>query len=101
RPPHPPSPPFPYTPLFRSHLDLVEHVTARGLPVHDDPANRDPRHLRSWVRTVLLPLVSARLGEGARADLARAGRADTSGSSTVRSEEHTSELQSLAYLVCR
>ena len=61
--------------LAFTHLDLVEHVTARGLPVHDDPANRDPRHLRSWVRTVLLPLVSARLGEGARADLARAGRA--------------------------
>src|SRR5204863_530849 len=61
--------------LAFTHLDLVEHVTARGLPVHHDPANRDPRHLRSWVRTVLLPLVSARLGEGARADLARAGRA--------------------------
>src|SRR5207248_3023261 len=35
--------------------DLVEHVAARGLAVHDDPANRDPKHLRSWVRTVLLP----------------------------------------------
>src|SRR5256886_11016932 len=61
--------------LAFTHLDLVEHVTARGLSVHHDPANRDPRHLRSWVRTVLLRLVSARLGEGARADLARAGRA--------------------------
>jgi tRNA(Ile)-lysidine synthase len=55
--------------------DLVAYIAARGLPVHDDPANRDPRHLRSWVRTVLLPLVSARLGAGARDDLARAGRA--------------------------
>jgi tRNA(Ile)-lysidine synthase len=61
--------------LAFTHHDLVEHVAARGLPVHDDPANRDPRHLRSWVRTVLLPLVSARLGAGARDDLARAGRA--------------------------
>jgi len=61
--------------LAFTHLDLVEHVTARGLPVHHDPANHDPRHLRSWVRTVLLPLVSARLGAGARGDLARAGRA--------------------------
>ena len=61
--------------LAFTHLDLVEHVTARGLPVHHDPANHDPRHLRSWVRTVLLPLVSARLGAGARDDLARAGRA--------------------------
>src|SRR5213082_2855751 len=61
--------------LAFTHLDLVEHVTARGLPVHDDPANRDPRHLRSWVRTVLLPLVSERIGAGAREDVARAGRA--------------------------
>jgi tRNA(Ile)-lysidine synthase len=61
--------------LAFTHRDLVEHVAARGLPVHHDPANRDPRHLRSWVRTVLLPLVSARLGAGARDDLARAGRA--------------------------
>src|SRR5205807_372263 len=52
-----------------------EHVAARGLAVHDDPANRDPKHLRSWVRTVLLPLVSARLGARVRDDLARAGRA--------------------------
>ena len=61
--------------LAFTHHDLVEHVAARALPVHHDPANRDPRHLRSWVRTVLLPLVSARLGAGARDDLARAGRA--------------------------
>src|SRR6266704_5889843 len=54
---------------------LVAHVTELGLPIHDDPANRDPRHLRSWVRTVLLPLVSERLGAGALEDVARAGRA--------------------------
>ena len=57
------------------HYDLVQHAAARGLAVHDDPANRDPRHLRSWVRTVLLPTVSARLGAGALDDVARAGRA--------------------------
>ena len=55
--------------------DLVDYVAERGLPVHDDPANRDPRHLRSWIRTVLLPLVSERLGAGAHEDVARAGRA--------------------------
>jgi len=55
--------------------DLAEYVAARGLPVHDDPANRDPKHLRSWVRTVLLPVVYARLGARARDDVARAGRA--------------------------
>ena len=54
---------------------LVAHVTEVGLPVHDDPANRDPRHLRSWVRTVLLPLVGERLGARVGHDVLRAGRA--------------------------
>jgi len=58
-----------------THDELVAYIAARGLAAHDDPANRDPRHLRSWVRTVLLPLVCARLGARARADVARAGRA--------------------------
>jgi tRNA(Ile)-lysidine synthase len=53
---------------------LAEHVAALGLPIHDDPANRDPRHLRSWVRTILLPLVAERLGARAGDDVLRAGR---------------------------
>ncbi len=55
--------------------ELVAHVTSRGLPVHHDPANQDPKHLRSWIRTVLLPLVEARLGPRLRDELLRAGRA--------------------------
>src|SRR5205809_7037689 len=54
---------------------LVAHVAELGLPVHDDPANRDPRHLRSWVRGVLLPAVAERLGARASDDVLRAGRA--------------------------
>ncbi len=54
--------------------ELVEHATARGLPVHDDPANRDPRHLRSWVRATLLPLLGERLGSTLRGDLLALGR---------------------------
>src|SRR5207247_9080246 len=54
---------------------LGAHVTELGLPIHDDPANRDPRHLRSWVRTVLLPLVGERLGARVGHDVLRAGRA--------------------------
>ena len=49
--------------------ELAAHVTARGLPSDDDPANRDPRHLRSWIRSVLLPLLGARLGVRLGADL--------------------------------
>ncbi len=54
--------------------ELAEHAAARGLPVHDDPANRDPRHLRSWVRATLLPLLAERLGPRVADDLRRLGR---------------------------
>ena len=55
--------------------ELAAHAAVRGLPVYDDPANRDPRHLRSWVRTVLLPLLAERLGTRVGSDLRRTGRA--------------------------
>jgi len=54
--------------------ELLAYVTERGLPVYDDPANRDPRHLRSWVRTMLLPLLNERLGPRLRSDLLAQGR---------------------------
>src|SRR5207247_910383 len=38
-----------------SKAELARHAATRGLASHDDPANADPRHLRSWVRTTLLP----------------------------------------------
>src|SRR2546423_11845090 len=62
---------FPYTTLFRSRLVLVLLLPAALLL-----GGLAPEILRLW------------LG----ADFAAAG---------ARSEEHTSELQSLAYLVCR
>ena len=57
-----------------SRNELASYVTARGLAVHDDPANRDPRHLRSWLRTTLLPLLAARLGPDVQRELLRVGR---------------------------
>src|SRR6266699_3594377 len=63
-------------PLLRfAKARLVAHVAELGLAVHEDPANHDPRHLRSWVRTALLPLVAERLGARAGEDVLRAGRA--------------------------
>src|SRR6266566_9886969 len=62
-------PPLPFT-----RGELLAHVTERGLPVYDDPANRDPRHLRSWVRTTLLPLLNERLGARLRRDVLAQGR---------------------------
>src|SRR5205823_11489811 len=86
-PPPPSSTLFPYTTLFRSD---VRHTLPR------------------WP-------VPRRVGSGRRAAVARCGlgewlggprcpplvRAPYEWRTTWRSEEHTSELQSLAYLVCR
>src|SRR3712207_6897124 len=65
---------FPYTTLFRSH-------------------GRDTRHVRGADR--LRPQVSGSYSGGGRALGRHAGQ------SRMRSEEHTSELQSRQYLVCR
>jgi len=54
--------------------DLAAYAAARDLPVHDDPANRDPRHARSWLRTVLVPQLAARFGETVGRDVLRLGR---------------------------
>ena len=58
-----------------SRAELAAYVAERGLGFHDDPANRDPRHLRSWLRVTLLPQLATRLGSNLRADLLRLGRA--------------------------
>jgi len=54
--------------------ELQGYATERGLPLYDDPANRDPRHLRSWVRATLLPLLNERLGARLRRDVLAQGR---------------------------
>lgn len=61
--------------LVFTHAELVDHVRARGLAYHEDPANADPRHLRSWLRRDLLPLLEGRLGNQLRGDLLRLGKA--------------------------
>src|SRR2546425_8740343 len=68
---------FPYTTLFRSSVDVLRRAE------HDEPRARGaPHHFladpQAPPRAAVLP----------RPNL-------------MRSEEHTSELQSLAYLVCR
>src|SRR2546430_8674203 len=92
---HPPrSPLFPYTPLFRSEL---AGVTGAQPQRHDDPAT-DSIVLLGGVR----PGVAAELVVQRREPLV-AGDRDLTGEALeqVRSEEHTSELQSQSNLVCR
>ncbi|MEO5825797.1 MAG: tRNA lysidine(34) synthetase TilS [Gemmatimonadales bacterium] len=41
--------------------ELAGHVAAEGLATWTDPANADPRHLRSWLRHAVVPLLTERL----------------------------------------
>src|SRR3712207_8208560 len=83
---------FPYTTLFRSHLVPGErlHVRVREvLKVQDLDVGLRNLHVRRRVHRYLIPAYGLleRLVQGS-VDVAR-------------SEEHTSELQSRQYLVCR
>src|SRR3712207_6981499 len=71
---------FPYTTLFRSHPRVVQRVAEAA-------ADRPHRPV---------PGAPVRLRDAARGDAARVRRPGA-----CRSEEHTSELQSRQYLVCR
>jgi tRNA(Ile)-lysidine synthase len=63
----------PLLPFTKSELSSLT-PDPRHLTPFIDPANSDPKHLRSWIRTTLLPLIEARLGDGVRADLLGLGR---------------------------
>src|SRR5437899_7624534 len=78
---------FPYTTLFRSHRR--QRAQRRRQPPREPPS--DGRTARQLI------------GASGRARLRAAGGARTSGRQRggERSEEHTSELQSLRHLVCR
>src|SRR5947209_16957717 len=71
---------FPYTTLFRSRVRA--HRRRRLLLRRREERPRDRRRLRRFVRQVR-------------------GRPGLPGLRRLRSEEHTSELQSRQYLVCR
>src|SRR2546425_576568 len=77
---------FPYTTLFRSELLVAL------------PAQFGERDARAFARATDVPLTRiGRCEKGGGVHLTEHGRPVAA----PRSEEHTSELQSLAYLVCR
>lgn len=49
----------PLLPFRRS--ELAGYLDDRGLASWNDPANADPAHLRSWIRTAAMPRISARV----------------------------------------
>src|SRR5205823_12471737 len=97
--PTPPSTLFPYTTLFRS--DLAAPLCRRAIWIGPNRHFAPPSSLGSASRTT--SILCALTGSSARCSLtARASmRRQHCLRKPPRSEEHTSELQSLAYLVCR
>src|SRR5205823_14994259 len=88
---------FPYTTLFRSGASCFS-----ALPFH--PALRCPSLCHPQRRQSRLGLRALRvrdLGKKRQCTNRAAQRTRMPMRRTIRSEEHTSELQSLAYLVCR
>src|SRR3712207_7203618 len=80
---------FPYTTLFRSPV---------GVPVREGPAEGDLFDLQLGETRPQDELADAvRIGHGESAGSLGVGQRNMS----LRSEEHTSELQSRQYLVCR
>src|SRR2546425_8440331 len=80
---------FPYTTLFRSGWNFG----VDGHRVDSQDGEPGAAKARPAVNTLEERIVSARIDRG--------GGLEVKGHSLSRSEEHTSELQSLAYLVCR
>src|SRR5436853_4008617 len=89
--PQPRSTLFPYTTLFRSSRDVDETRTHRSLSASRGLSG--VRRQESRTR-----LAGKRLRRARQLDESAEGR---SGDGPARSEEHTSELQSLRHLVCR
>src|SRR5437016_7975209 len=81
---------FPYTTLFRSEMPVGGERCAEGL---EDP------YLFRRVRDVVV--ATQDVGDGVEPVLDRGGEVVGGAAVGPRSEEHTSELQSLTNLVCR
>src|SRR5205823_15027873 len=95
--PPPPTPPlFPYTTLFRSYAGsgVTQTISIRDMTANDAQVlNFGAIGVRFSVQTTGTALTATQVLD----DLV----SGTIATNTGRSEEHTSELQSLAYLVCR
>src|SRR3712207_9273923 len=91
---------FPYTTLFRSH-DFVIASVQRFLrfPAASEPAESRAAFLDAQLRKQISAFFQVRLGRSRNLEsLMLIIRPSTE---SMRSEEHTSELQSRQYLVCR
>lgn len=67
--------------LHVSRRAILGYATARRLSWWADPANQDPRHLRSWLRSVVVPALVERLPDlpSRLSDVSRHARHDRQG----------------------
>src|SRR3712207_9312443 len=91
---------FPYTTLFRSEVGIGRPAATR------DAVDAPPPRQGAVEQVDVLSLVPWRSGRRARLGVPRPGpvslpRRHAPSAGWPRSEEHTSELQSRQYLVCR
>src|SRR5687767_15360470 len=89
----PTSPLFPYTTLFRSCRGTLKTRSFSGKSANRNERNSVPALRGIRAPRQARPLFSDRISDTARTTFGHNG--------FQRSEEHTFELQSLAYLVCR
>src|SRR5205823_11657396 len=97
--PHSTSPLFPYTTLFRSLCRLPRSRPAQrfsGTRIDDRGRQRNQREQHDDKTVSLNPRKKPIVNTEKKGECESDQRKDWN-----RSEEHTSELQSLAYLVCR
>src|SRR5687767_15317854 len=90
---------FPYTTLFRSRARATE-VGVRVVDARVKDRDRDALAVDPLGAHLVRADVLRGLGQAARGRRVGVGLVPADGLD-ARSEEHTSELQSLAYLVCR
>src|SRR3712207_9175881 len=91
---------FPYTTLFRSVRHAAARRPRRAAAARDGLGGR-PGRLRERLRLALELLPGVRAAHGQVAGERAAGAMSGGDAGSLRSEEHTSELQSRQYLVCR
>src|SRR2546425_12760116 len=91
---------FPYTTLFRS-VKIHDVDLAGGERFVGEAVIQAARLLRQAIRRLQSRPAVAPAEELVRKTEAQVGTRREIGNRVQRSEEHTSELQSLAYLVCR
>src|SRR5205823_14692917 len=91
---------FPYTTLFRSGAgERRMRMIAAGVLAGTFAVHLADGYFANLIQAMLFLAAAVALATGSMAGAA--GAAALLAASALRSEEHTSELQSLAYLVCR